>query len=265
VLITGAGRGIGLIAAREFGRAGARVVLAVRSVDRTTAAVAGLPGEFDVRHLDVSDLDSVRRFADAQAGDVDILVHNAGVMDRPLARTPQGFDVQTATNYFGPFVLTNLLLPRITDRVVSVTSQLHRLGRLHLDDLTWQARDYRPMNAYYDSKLALVLFSLELQRRMGGSTRSVLAHPGIATTSLAAHSSAGNINRLGFLLNDAEHGALPILYAATQDIPGNSYVGPNGVGSIKGYPTVRRPSKGGLDPALARDLWQATATLTKPA
>ncbi len=262
VLITGAGSGIGLIAAREFGRVGARVVLAVRKVEQTTTAVAGLPGDFDVRHLDVSDLDSVRRFADSWVGDLDILVNNAGVMDLPLSRTPQGFDIQSATNYFGPFVLTNLLLPRITDRVVSITSQLHRLGRVHLDDLTWQAREDRPMNAYYDSKLALVLFSLELQRRMGGSARSLLAHPGIASTSLAAHSSANRINRLSFLLNDAEHGALPTLYAATQDIPGNSYVGPDGLGSIRGYPVVRRPAKAGLDPALARDLWQATAALT---
>jgi NAD(P)-dependent dehydrogenase (short-subunit alcohol dehydrogenase family) len=262
VLITGAGSGIGLIAAREFARVGARVVLAVRNIDRTNTAVAGLPGEFDVRHLDVSDLDSVRRFADSWAGDLDILVNNAGVMDVPLSRTPAGFDVQTATNYFGPFVLTNLLRPRITDRVVSVASQLHRFGRIHLDDLGWQNRDYRPMNAYYDSKLAIVLFSLELQRRMGGSTRSILAHPGIARTSLAAHSSAGNVNRLGFLLNDAEHGALPTLYAATQDIPGNSYVGPDGFGSVKGYPKVRRQSKAGLDPTTARDLWQATAALT---
>jgi NAD(P)-dependent dehydrogenase (short-subunit alcohol dehydrogenase family) len=171
--------------------------------------------------------------------------------------------VQTATNYLGPFVLTNLLLPRIRDRVVSIASQLHRRGQVHLDDLAWQRRKYRPMEAYYDSKLALVLFSLELQRRMSEPVRSVLAHPGIAVTGLAAHSPASNINRLGFLLNDAAHGALPTLYAATQDVPPNAYVGPDGLGSIRGYPTVRRPSAAGLDPATANRLWQATATLTK--
>jgi NAD(P)-dependent dehydrogenase (short-subunit alcohol dehydrogenase family) len=263
VLVTGAGGGIGLITARELGRAGARVVLAVRSVERATTAIAGMAGKFEVRRLDVSDLDEVRDFATSWTGGLDILVNNAGVMDVPLTRTPQGFDVQTATNYFGPFVLTNLLLPRITDRVVSVTSQLHRRARLDLDDLAWQSRKYQPMKAYNESKLALVLFSLELQRRMSAPVRSVLAHPGVAVTGLAAHSPAANINRLSFLLNDAEHGALPILYAATQDVPPNAYVGPDGLGSIKGYPLVRRPSAAGLDPAMAQRLWQATASLTE--
>jgi NAD(P)-dependent dehydrogenase (short-subunit alcohol dehydrogenase family) len=265
VLVTGASRGIGLIAARELARAGATVVLGVRSTEKGYRAIAGLPGQFEVLQLDVSDLDSVRRFAEGWTGELDVLVNNAGVMDVPLARTPQGFDVQTATNYLGPFALTNLLLPRIRDRVVGVTSQLHRQGRIDLDNLAWQNRKYRPMNAYYNSKLALVLFSLELQRRLtasGSAVRSVLAHPGIASTSLAAHSSSNWINRLRFLINDPEHGALPVLYAATWDLPGNAYVGPDGIGGLRGYPKVRKPSSAGLDEAMARRLWQATATLT---
>jgi NAD(P)-dependent dehydrogenase (short-subunit alcohol dehydrogenase family) len=115
------------------------------------------------------------------------------------------------------------------------------------------------------SKLAVVLFSLELQRRLtraGSPVRSVLAHPGIATTALAAHSSANAINRFRFLLNDPEHGALPTLYAATQDVPGNAYVGPDGFGSIKGHPTVRTPGKAGLDETAAAELWAAAAALT---
>ncbi|MFD7902797.1 SDR family NAD(P)-dependent oxidoreductase [Kitasatospora sp. NPDC059747] len=265
VLVTGAGSGIGLIAAREFGRVGAHVVLGVRSPDKGRRAVAGMPGEFEVRHLDVADLGSVRSFARTWTGDLDILVNNAGVMDVPAARTADGLDVQTATNYTGPFVLTNLLLPHLTDRVVSVTSQLHRQSRLNVDDFDWRSRRYHPMNAYRDSKLALVLFSLELQRRLtasGSRVKSVLAHPGIATTTLAAHSSANVVNRLGFLLNDPEHGALPTLYAATQDVPGNAYVGPDGFGSIKGHPTVRKPGRAGLDGTTARALWRATAALT---
>jgi NAD(P)-dependent dehydrogenase (short-subunit alcohol dehydrogenase family) len=265
VLITGGGSGIGLVAAREFGRVGARVVLGVRSPDKARRAVTGMTGDIEVRHLDVSDLGSVRGFADAWTGDLDILINNAGVMDIPAARTPDGLDRQTATNYTGPFVLTNLLLPQLTDRVVSVTSQLHRLSRLDVADFDWRARPYHPMNAYRDSKLALVLFSLELQRRLtasGSPLRSVLAHPGIATTSLAAHSSANVVNRFGFLLNDPEHGALPLLYAATQDLPGNAYVGPDGLGGVKGYPTVRSPGKVGRDQARAADLWRATAALT---
>jgi NAD(P)-dependent dehydrogenase (short-subunit alcohol dehydrogenase family) len=265
VLITGAGSGIGLIAAREFGRVGARVVLGVRDTEKGRRAIAGMRGEFEVRLLDVADLGSVRRFAQAWDGPLDVLINNAGVMDIPAARTADGFDVQTATNYTGPFVLTNLLLPHLTDRVVSVTSGLHRQSKLDVDDFDWRARKYHRMNAYRDSKLALVLFSLELQRRLaasGSPVRSVLAHPGIATTTLAAHSRANVINRFTFLLNDPEHGALPLLYAATQNVPGNAYIGPDGLGAIKGHPTVGKPARIGLDAAKARQLWQATSALT---
>lgn len=264
VVVTGAASGIGLITARELARVGARVVLGVRDLDKGRAAVAGLSGDFDVRRLDVSDLGSVRRFADTWEGRLDVLVNNAGVMDVPAGRTADGLDLQTATNYVGPFLLTNLLLPHLSDRVVGVTSQLHRQSKLDIGDLDWRARDYHPMKAYQDSKLAVVLFSLELQRRLdaaGSPVRSLLAHPGIATTTLAAHSPSGRINALKLLLNDPERGALPTLFAATADLPGNSYVGPDGLGSIRGYPKVRAPGKVGLDAARARELWLATETL----
>ena len=258
VVVTGASRGIGRIAARELAGAGAHVVLAVRNLSKGEDARKEMPGDVDVRQLDVSDLANVRAFTDDWTGRLDILVNNAGVMDVPLARTKDGLDVQTATNSLGPFLLTNLLLPHLTDRVVWVTSQLHRLGHLHLDDLGWRARPYKPMAAYSDSKLQVVLFSLELQRRLdaaGSPVRSVLAHPGIATTALAANSSSNAINRVSFLLNDPEHGALPTLFAATQDIEGNAYVGPNGLGSIKGHPRVRRAGKASLDANAAANLW----------
>jgi NAD(P)-dependent dehydrogenase (short-subunit alcohol dehydrogenase family) len=265
VVITGAGSGIGLIVARELARAGANVVAAVRNPAKARAALADAAGQVDIRRLDVSDLSSIRAFADATGGTIDVLVNNAGVMDIPAQRTADGLDLQTATNYFGPFTLTSLLAGRITDRAVTVTSQLHRRARLDLGDLDWRTRPYNPMQAYCDSKLAVVLFSLELERRLtaaGSPVRSVLAHPGIATTSLAAHSPANRINRLRFLLNDPEHGALPVLYAATQDVPGNAYVGPDGLGSIKGHPVVRRPGKRGFDAEVARQLWEATTALT---
>ncbi|GLY07944.1 SDR family NAD(P)-dependent oxidoreductase [Actinoplanes sp. NBRC 101535] len=265
VVITGATGGIGLITARELARAGATVVLAARDVDKAHRAIASLPGDVTVRRLDVADLDSVRAFADAYPGRIDVLINNAGVMDIPAARTPQGLDVQTATNYFGPFLLTTLLLPRITGRVVTVGSQLHRFGRLDLDDLDWRTRRYNGLAVYEASKLAVVLFSLELQRRLdeaGSTVRSIVAHPGIARTGLVAHSPLGFINRVPFLVQDAEHGALPLLYAATQDVPGNAYVGPDGLFGFTGYPLVRKPSRAGQDPAVARRLWQATAALT---
>lgn len=263
VVVTGASSGIGLIAAREFARAGAHVILAVRNALKGRDVARTMDGDVEVRQLDVSDLASVREFAKAWTGPIDVLVNNAGVMDVPLTRTREGFDLQTATNSFGPFLLTNLLLPHITDRVVWVTSQLHRMGHLNLADLSWDARSYKPMDAYNDSKLQLVLFSLELQRRLdaaGSRVRSVLAHPGIATTTLASHSSSNAINRFSLLLNDPEHGALPTMFAATQDVPGNAYVGPDGFGSVKGYPKVRKPAKAGLDEAAARRLWGVVST-----
>ncbi|KAA0941976.1 SDR family NAD(P)-dependent oxidoreductase [Streptomyces apricus] len=265
VVITGAGGGIGLVATRELARVGAHTVLAVRDTDKARRAVAGMRGDFDVRHLDVADLDSVRAFARSCTGEIDVLINNAGVMHIPAARTAQGLDVQTATNYFGPFVLTNLLLPRLTDRVVTVSSQLHRFARLKLDDLDWRARTYNSLAAYESSKLAVVLFSLELQRRLdaaGSPVRSVVAHPGVARTGLVTHSKLNIVNRLPFLVQDVEHGALPLLYAATQGVPGNAYVGPDGLFSFTGHPLIRRPSRAGQDPAVAERLWQATATLT---
>lgn len=270
IVITGASGGIGLITARELARVGAKIVLAVRTVSKGQQAAATISGRTEVRELDVSDLHSVRRFARDWTGPIDVLINNAGIMNVPLARTADGFESQMATNYFGPYILTNLLLPHITDRVVTVSSQLHRLGKPHLTDLTGVNRPYQAMNAYYDSKLDVVLFSTELQRRLtasGSSVKSVIAHPGIASTNLVSHTLSGRLMfaSLGFLLNDAEHGALPSLFAATQDIPGNSYVGPRGPGSTKGHPKIGKPAAAALDPDTAKELWTLTAQLTDTA
>jgi len=258
VVVTGGSSGIGLIAARVFATAGAHVIVAVRNIQKGQNAARTMSGDVEVRLLDVSDLTSIRDFATEWTGHLDILVNNAGIMDVPLTRTTDHLDLQTATNSFGPFLLTNLLLPHVTDRVVWVTSQLHRMGHLNIDDINWETRPYKPMDAYNDSKLQVILFSLELQRQLtaaGSKVRSVLAHPGIATTALAVHSSSNAINRFSFFLNDPEHGALPTLFAATQNVSGNAYVGPNGPGSIKGHPKVRKPSRAGLDGASAKKLW----------
>jgi NAD(P)-dependent dehydrogenase (short-subunit alcohol dehydrogenase family) len=259
VVITGATGGIGLVTARELQRVGAHVVLAVRNVQK------GLDAGFaDVRHLDVSSLASVRRFAADWTGDIDILINNAGVMDVPLARTAEGLDLQTATNYFGPALLTNLLLPVITDRVVHVSSELHRQAKLKRDDLNWETRTYKGLQAYHDSKLAVALYSLELQRRLaasGSAVRSIVAHPGVAPTNLVSHSSANAVMRLRFLLNTVEKGALPTLFAATQDVAGGSYVGPDGFLHFQGWPVVHLPSRAARDEAAARQLWDVTERL----
>lgn len=266
VIVTGGARGLGQVTARELARVGARVVLAVRDPDKAALVVAAMSGRVEVRQLDVADLGSVRHFAQNWSGDIQVLVNNAGIMNVPLARTADGFESQAATNYLGPFALTNLLLPHITDRVVTVSSQLHRQGKVHLQDVAGERRAYKAGNAYNDSKLAVVLFSTELQRRLteaGSPVRSLVAHPGIASTELATHSTAGRVTHaLRLLFNDVERGALPILFAATQDLPGNAYVGPDGLAGIRGYPAVGRAAPAGLDPTTARQLWDATAQLT---
>jgi len=265
VIVTGANSGLGLIVARELAAAGALVVLAVRDVAKGRQVAADMPGRTEVRELDVSDLGSVRRFAAGWNGPIDVLVNNAGIMEVPLARTADGFESQLATNYLGPFLLTGLLLPNIADRVVTVVSQLHRMGKVHLTDLNYADRPYKAAVAYEDSKLAEVLFSLELQRRLtaaGSPVRSVLAHPGIASTNLARHAASGKVTHaLRFLFNDPATGALSILFAATQDVPGNSYIGPRGLASMKGHPALGKAGSAGLDADIAQRLWAATETL----
>jgi NAD(P)-dependent dehydrogenase (short-subunit alcohol dehydrogenase family) len=178
VMITGAGSGIGLSSARELGRAGARVVLAVRNPVKGRQAAQKVPGDTEVVELDVADLGSIRALADGWSEPITVLVNNAGVMQLPLTRSRDGFEMQAATNFLGPFALTNLLLPHVTGRVVTLSTQLHRLGHLRLDDLNWRQRTYNSTAAYNDSKLCVTMFALELDRRLtaaGSPVRSVLA------------------------------------------------------------------------------------------
>lgn len=268
-IVTGATAGLGAVTTRELARAGGRVVMAVRNEAKAVEAVRGIGptrGEVEVRHLDLTRLASVREFAEHWTEPLDVLINNAGISLVPLQYTEDGFELQMATNYFGAFALTNALLPHIRDRIVSLSSQLHRTSRLRIDDLNFTAHKYSPAAAYSDSKLAIVLFANELQRLLsaaGSEVRSITAHPGIARTTLVSHDPGifGRVNSLGPLLNDVEHGALPTLYAATQDVPGGSYVGPDGFASIKGHPTIRTPSSTARDPRKAEALWKATIAL----
>jgi len=269
VVVTGASSGIGAIAAGELTRAGARVVLAVRDIAKGESAAAGMTGQAEVRHLDLADLSSVREFAAGWTGDLDILINNAGIMMVPEGRTADGFELQIGTNHLGHFALTNLLLPHLTDRVVTISSDLHKIGTIKVDDLNWKNRGYRPLGAYCQSKLANLLFTVELQRRLtsaGSAVRAVAAHPGVAKTNLISHVGGfqGAVNRLFVrpITQDAEHGALPTLYAATQDIPGGSYVGPDGLIHTKGYPEIAKPSRAARNADLAQRLWAASAALT---
>jgi NAD(P)-dependent dehydrogenase (short-subunit alcohol dehydrogenase family) len=268
IVVTGASSGLGLETARALAGAGAHVVLAVRDPAKGERVAASIDGSTEIRELDVADLASVHAFAEAWRGSLDVLINNAGIMAVPEGRTVDGFELQIGTNHLGPFLLTNLLLPSITDRVVTVSSQAHYRARLDLDDLNWHGRRYNALRAYSDSKLANLLFTLELQAQLTetrSAVRAIAAHPGIAKTNLfkRAGGSYAVLDRyLGWLFNDAEHGALPIEYAATQDVPVGSYVGPDGLGHLRGYPEVHQPAKNARDPEMARRLWALSARLT---
>ena len=269
-VVTGANSGIGLVAARELARAGARVVLAVRDVAKGEAAAETIAGETEVRQLDLADLASVRAFADAWEGDLDVLVNNAGVMAIPESRTKDGFEMQIGTNHLGHFALTNLLLPRISDRVVTISSGAHRTGKISLDDLNWEARGYQRWRAYGQSKLANLLFTLELQRRLAeadSDTIAVAAHPGYSATNLQNRTESFIQNGIMWVTNRVlaqsdEMGALPTLYAATQDVPGGSYVGPDGFQEQRGHPTLVGRSDAASDADTARKLWELSEELT---
>src|SRR5271166_4347775 len=165
VIITGANSGLGAVTARELARTGAAVIMAVRTPSKGEAAARQIAGDIEVRQLDLQDLSSVRRFAD-WVEKVDILINNAGIMASPYAVTVDGFESQIGTNHLGHFALTNLLLPKLTDRVVTVSSMAHWPGRINFDDLNWKTRRYSPWLAYCQSKLANLLFTSELQRRL---------------------------------------------------------------------------------------------------
>ncbi len=270
VVVTGANSGLGLVTARELARAGARVVMAVRDTERGSRAAAGITGTTEVRELDLADLASVRSFVDGLDSEIDVLINNAGVMAIPAARTADGFEMQFGTNHLGHFALTNLLLPQLTDRVVTVSSGEHRRGTMGFDDLNWETRSYDPWGAYRQSKLANLLFVLELQRRLtaaGSAVRSLGAHPGYSATNLQSHSGHWLTNagmRIGNLVvaQSDEKGALPTLYAAEQDLPGASYLGPDGPLELRGHPSLVGRTAEASDPQAAKRLWMLSEELT---
>ena len=270
VIVTGANSGLGLATTRALAKAGAHVVLAVRDVDRGRAAAATVPGSTEVRRLDLADLSSVREFAEDWDGEISILINNAGIMMVPEGQTADGFELQFGTNHLGHFALTNLLLPRISDRVVTLASSAHRWdrGRMYLDNLNLTG-NYSPTRAYAQSKVSNLLFTAELQRRLtavGSPVRAYAAHPGYAATSLQSHT--GNVMwaallRFGnvVIAQSPEAGALPTLYAATQDLPGDSYVGP-GFAELRGAPKLVDRLPGAKNPEIATRLWTLSEELT---
>jgi NAD(P)-dependent dehydrogenase (short-subunit alcohol dehydrogenase family) len=270
VVVTGANSGIGRAAAIALADKGGRVVLAVRNTDKGNAAAAQMPGTTEVRRLDLASLDSVREFAAGWTDPIDIVINNAGIMIPPLSQTADGFEMQFGTNHLGHFALTNLLLPHITGRVVTVSSTAHRMGKIDFDDLNWERKPYKAWRAYGQSKLANLLFTAELQRRLtdaGSSIKANAAHPGYASTNLQFHSQRRVFDVISVIGNrliaqDENGGALPTLYAAVADVPGNSFAGPGGFMEQRGAPKLVGRTSAAQDMDVARRLWDVSEQLT---
>ena len=279
-VVTGCTSGIGQHTALELARRGARVVLAARSADKiadTTAWIRREVPDADLERLvvDLSDLDSVRRGAAeaARLGPVDVLVNNAGVMATKRKRTVDGLDLQLATNHFGPFLFTGLLLPQLVAagdaRIVAVSSNGHRMARsAPLGDPRTEPRYYSRWGVYGQTKLANLLFTYELDRRAreaGLPLTAVAAHPGYSATHLLSYGQTmkgkGGLTSIldatmRATAQSAAMGALPTLMAATATLPSGTYAGPNGIGEWRGTPHVVTSSRLSRHPKAARRLWE---------
>lgn len=278
-IVTGANSGLGLQTAIGLARQGAAVVLACRSEERGRAALqrardASGSERLELRLLDLADLESVRSFARDWTGPLDLLINNAGVMATPLKRTADGFEQQFGINHLGHFALTGLLIDVLRQssapRVVTVSSLAHKKGQIDFGDLNAHAR-YRPWKAYNQSKLANLLFTMELDRRVraaGWPLLAVSAHPGLSTTNLTAGTrGAAVLDLLGGFFRvmgqSDQAGAQPILLAATgEQVQSGDYYGPGGPGETKGAPVLVAPAPAVLDRELATRLWRVSEELT---
>ncbi len=279
-VITGANTGLGYETAAALADRGAQVVLAVRNLDKGKDAAARItaqsPGaNVALQDLDLTSLDSIRAAAEqlrAEHDRIDLLINNAGVMWTPKSTTKDGFELQFGTNHLGHFAFTGLLLDRLLpvagSRVVTVSSMGHRIrAGIHFDDLQWE-RSYSRVGAYGQSKLANLLFTYELQRRLApnGTTIAVAAHPGGSRTELVRNLPAlfaVVAPVLMPLFQGADMGALPTLRAATDSgVLGGQYYGPDGFGEQRGYPKVVASSEKSHDVEVQKRLWAVSEELT---
>jgi NAD(P)-dependent dehydrogenase (short-subunit alcohol dehydrogenase family) len=284
-IVTGANSGIGFTTAAGLAAAGAHVILACRNTSKAAAAAEEIldkqpDASLAIAALDLSSLASIHSFAEhiiATHPTIDILINNAGVMAYPTRRvTADGFEMQFGTNHLGHFALTGLLMPALLAapeaRIVTLSSIAHKRGRLHFDDINWQ-HSYSGWPAYQQSKLANLMFALELNRRAlhaGSKITSVAAHPGVSQTKIFENGpgtkgpKAMVLKFAGPLIMQPDwQGALPTLYAATdQGLRGGEYIGPDGFMEIRGYPTIVKPNAHALDEAAAQQLWFLSEDLT---
>lgn len=281
-LITGATSGIGKEAARELARVGARVTIAARSLTKATAVQRELSSDLiDVIELDLEDLESVRKAARAIDYEIDVLILNAGIMAVPFRKTKEDFESQVGTNHLGHFAFAGLLRSKVRSRVVSVASQAHRAGNFGdgsidaIRDICLGRNKYSPWAAYGASKLANLLFTFELERRataQGWGFHAYAAHPGYSSTNLQSVGprERGNLweERGAAFMNSviaqsASRGALPTLCAATfPNLYGGSYIGPDGLMEMRGFPRAVRARSIAYDQDLARNLWDVSEELT---
>ncbi len=281
-VVTGANSGLGLATTRELARRGARVIMACRSTDKGESAASDIrrqapEAKLDVRPLDLGSLESIQAFAndlDLEAGRLDLLINNAGIMMTPQQTTHDGFELQLGTNHLGHFALTGLLLDTVQSaeagRVVTLSSIEHKSGHIEFGDL--QSEDgYAPRKAYRQSKLANAIFGVELDRRLraaGSSAISVLAHPGYSDTNLQTTGPTGPMKAIlkvgnKLLAQDADTGALPTLYAATAPgVEGGDFYGPDGFKEMRGNPTHVDVIPEARDPGVASRLWDISEELT---
>ncbi|WP_433553544.1 SDR family NAD(P)-dependent oxidoreductase [Micromonospora zamorensis] len=275
-VVTGANTGLGFETARRLAERGASVVLAVRDTQKGKLAAARMNGDVSVRELDLTSLESVRAAADglrAAHPRIDLLINNAGVMYTPKQTTRDGFEMQFGTNHLGHFALTglllDLLLPVPGSRVVTVSSTGHRIrAAIHFDDLQWE-RSYGRAAAYGQSKLANLMFTYELQRRLAahGTTVAVAAHPGVSNTELTRNTPAAVRRPVTWLApvitQPATAGALPTLRAATDpSVLGGQYYGPDGLGEVRGHPRLVTSSPESYDVTVQQRLWAVSEDLT---
>ena len=265
MIVTGATNGVGLGTAAALAKAGAHVILAVRNPELGRQRAAEIGGSTSVAEVDLSDLSSVRAFPDRVDGEVDILINNAGVVTQRRTDTVDGFEMMLGTNFLGPFALTNLMLPRVRSQVILVGSDAHRSATLRLDDMHLRTTRWTPMGAYARSKLALMMWGLELDRRLRAAGSNVIAqltHPGWVASNLS-HVSDSPLMSLAHksikfaadrLANDIHEGAAPTLYCISEPIPPGSYVGVSGRFGLRGGPVLIGRSAVASDYAAAAEV-----------
>ena len=267
IIVTGATNGVGLATATALARAGAHVILAVRNLELGAQRAAEMGGDTSVVKLDLADQSSVQAFPGLFDGDVDVLINNAGLVAQHRGDTVDGFEITMGTNFLGPFALTNLLFDRVRSKIINVGSDAHKSATIAFDDPHLRTRKWSTFPAYARSKLAVMLWGLELDRRLrtaGSPVTTYLTHPGWVASNLANVSDTRIMSGLhtavtavaNVIGNDIDAGAAPTLYCLTEPIPPGSYVGIDGRFGFKGGPTLSGRTANACDYEDARKLWE---------